>query len=173
VLIAAALAMTGCESDERSATSATAPSVRVVRIAFAARQHLAEPVSFVITVRNAGDATIDDLVVTLRGLNARSGDGTQRPVWIVDEAPPAITAGEDTRTAGALAPGKQATLRWRLTPVAAGRHVVAWEVAANGRRGARALLSGGEPATGTRAVRVVADPPFARVDPRTGRVVRE
>jgi hypothetical protein len=177
--IAATLALAGCGGGERQ--DADEPSgtfaVDIVRAQFPARQHLAQQSAFVITVRNSGRETIPNLAVTLRGFATRDrqpdlSDPT-RPLWIVDESPAAgVTAYDDTWTAGRLAPGRRATLRWRVTPVVAGRHRLTYAVAAglNGR--ARAELDGGGRPQGAITVRVEDEPATARVDPATGRVIR-
>jgi hypothetical protein len=167
---AALLATAGCGADERPARDTGSATVRIERVAFAARQHLAQQSAFVITVRNAGDSAIARLGVTLTGLTRRDSDGTDQPLWIVDAAPPGVVAASgDTRTTGPLAPGKQTTLRWLLTPAAAGTHRLRYDVSA----GASTQLAGGGEPRGTLNVSVSAKPAFARVDPRTGRVVRE
>lgn len=56
-----------------------------------------------------------------------------------------------------------------MTAVLAGTHELAYAVAG----GARTRRAGGGEPRGTLTVRVNGRPPFARVDPRTGRVIRE
>lgn len=148
-------------------------TVEIVRTAFPARQRLGQQSSFVMTVRNAGDTTIPDLVVTLRGFSQRSVD-ERRPLWLVDASPPgAVTAVDDTWAAGALAPGARATLRWRVTAVLPGTHELDYAIAAGLGDRARARLAGGRAARGRLSVRVFARPAIARVYPPTGRVARE
>ena len=106
-----------------------------------------------------------------------------RPVWIVDAAPgacryscqnggpgAAVTAYANTWALGRLAPGHTARFDWAVTAVKAGRHVVAWEVAAglNGR--ARAVLAGGGPPHGTFTVHVGSQPPQSYVN-NNGQIV--
>jgi len=174
VLIAVVPALIGCGSADRRDRSNEVRTVDIVRVAFPKAQRLARPVTFAITVRNAGDEAIGNLVVTLSGLSERAADGTERPLWVVDDAPPEqVAATDDTRAAGPLKPGAATTLRWRLTPVAQGIHDVTYEVAAGIGDPPRAQLpDGGEPRD-TVTVGVTATPPHTRVDPRTGRVVGE
>ncbi len=153
-------------------------TIAVERASFPARQHLAEQVTLVLTVRNTGDEAIPELVATVRGFTDRSGGPRNadlgRDLWIVDEGPgSAATAFEDTWTAGRLAPGRATTLRWTLTPVVAGTHTVRYELAPSLAGGARAQLAdgAGRPAGALRA-RVTDTPARARVDPRTGQVQR-
>lgn len=80
-----------------------------------------------------------------------------RPLWIVNRAPggchfqcnaPGGEAGggasalANTWALGRLAPGRTAVFTWSLTAVAAGRHVVAWQVDGNLTGTARALSRG-------------------------------
>jgi hypothetical protein len=90
-----------------------------------------------------------------------------RPLWIVDRAPgpcgyscrnggqgAAVTAYANTWALGRLKPGATARFDWAVTAVQAGKHVVAWQVAAglNGR--AKAVLASGAAPHGTFAVNV-------------------
>jgi hypothetical protein len=175
-----AFAAAGCGGGERRDAGSTGGSysVDIVRAQFPARQHLADKPQFVMTVRNAGDATIPNLAVTVHGFSERTSSSTQadprRLVWLIDEEPPGgVTAIDDTWTAGALAPGATTTLRWHVTPVAAGTHAVRYAVAADLQGAARTSLAGGGTPRGTVTVRVAARPAQARVDPRTGQVIRE
>ena len=151
--------------------------VAVERRSFPSEQRLAKQATLVLAVRNTGDETIPDLVVTVRGFQDRAG-GSQdadlgRNLWIVDEGPgAAATAFADTWTAGRLAPGRSATLRWRVTPVVAGTHTVRYEVAPALTGAARAQVAGGGRPAGALRVRVSGRPAQARVDPDTGKVRR-
>jgi hypothetical protein len=174
------LAAAGCGGGERrdAGVAAGTYTVDIARVRFPARQHLGDSPAFVMTVRNAGEATIPNLAVTLHGFSQRSGDASQADtrhlVWLVDEFPPgSVTAIEDTWAAGPLEPGAQVTLRWRVTPVLAGTHALDYAVAADVAGPSRTRLAdGGRPRGGITA-RVDERPPLTRVDPRTGRVVRE
>jgi hypothetical protein len=171
-MAAAALAVTGCGggADAKPEPAGGGHTVRVERVAFPARQHLAQHATFAITVRNAGDTTIASVTGTLRGLAKRAPDGTDQKVWIADAPRDDSVAGiDDARIAGPLNAGDAVTLRWDLTATAPGRHVLTWEVAA----GARTRVAGGGKLRGSVTTQVVAKPPFARVDPRTGLVIRE
>lgn len=177
LLAAALVALGGCGDDERSDEPTGSYSVAVERVAFPARQRLAQRSSFVLRVRNAGDRAIPDLVVTLRGFSDEQGaDRTarRRDVWIVDGPPAgATTAIEDTWSAGALRAGATRTLRWIVTPVVAGTFRLRYAIAPGLSGSGRARIAGGRRAAGTLPVRVFDTPPKTRVDPRSGRVVRE
>jgi hypothetical protein len=90
-----------------------------------------------------------------------------RPLWIIDRAPgvcgyscqnggqgAAVTAYANTWALGRLAPGKTARFEWAVTAVKAGKHVVAWQVAAGLNGKAKAVLSNGAAPHGTFAVDV-------------------
>jgi hypothetical protein len=79
-----------------------------------------------------------------------------RPLWVIDSGPgacgyscqnggqgAAVTAYANTWALGRLAPGHTARFDWAVTAVSAGRHVLAWEVAAGLNGKAKAVLSGG------------------------------
>ncbi len=179
---AAVLTFAGCGGGGGERRDADAPkgtyTVAVKRATFPSEQHLAQRSALVIAVRNAGEETIPDLSVVVRGFTdrrggARNADPT-RDLWIVDRGPArAATAFADTWTAGHLAPGDTATLRWDVTPVVAGRHELTYEIAPALAGSARAQLAGGREPQGTLAVRVLDEPASARVDPRTGGVQRQ
>jgi hypothetical protein len=182
VVAAASLVLTaaGCGGGERrdAATVDRTYTVDIVRAQFHARQKLGDSPAFVMTVRNAGEATIPDLVVTLHGFSQRSGDASQADtrnlVWLIDESPPGSdTAIEDAWAAGPLERGAQVTLRWRVTPVLAGTHALHYALAADLAGPARTRLADGGQPRASITVRVDERPPQTRVDPRTGRVVRE
>lgn len=101
-----------------------------------------------------------------------------RPLWIVNRGPGGchfhcnapggsgvggVTAYANTWALGRLAPGRTARFVWLLTPVVAGRHVVAWEVAGNLTGRARAVARRGGTPGGTFAVTVASAPPRTRV----------
>lgn len=106
-----------------------------------------------------------------------------RPLWIVDQAPgpclyackgggqgAAVTAYSNTWALGRLKPGHTARFDWAVTAVTAGRHLVAWEVAAGLNGKAKAVLSGGGRPHGTFAVDVTQAPPQTYVN-NNGQIV--
>ena len=175
----ATVSLSACGADARRDADAAEGTytVAVERRSFPAEQHLAKAAALVLTVRNAGDEAIPDLVVTVRGFRDRSGGSRDadlgRDLWLVDQGPgAAATAFDDTWAAGPLAAGRSATLRWRVTPVVAGTHTLRYEVAPATAGAARAQLAGGGSPAGSLRVRVSGEPAQARVDPRTGAVQR-
>ena len=90
-----------------------------------------------------------------------------RPLWVIDRGPgvcgyscqnggqgAGVTAYANTWALGRLAPGKTARFDWAVTAVKAGKHVVAWQVAAGLNGKAKAVLSNGSAPKGTFAVNV-------------------
>ncbi len=175
VVAAATSLLAGCGNDSSDAGGNDARyTVEVVRAEFPRLQRLAEESTFEIAVRNTGDEAIPNLAVTVRGLAQRSADNPSRSLWIID-APPrgAGTASTDTWTAGRVQPGATATLRWLVTPAEAGKRTLSYAVAGGLEGDVRAALADGATPRGSIAVRVTDKAPKARVDPRTGDVIRD
>ena len=177
---AAALAGAGCGGGERQ--DAAEPSgtfqVDVVRASFPTKQHLAQPERFVIAVRNSGQKTVPNVAVTVSSFAERSEQAgladSQRAVWIIDDSPRGgQTAYTNTWALGRLAPGQTRRFVWRVTAVQSGTHTVKWQVAAGLNGKAKATLSGNRAPAGSVTVDVSDKPGQARVDPKTGKVVRE
>jgi len=178
--VAAALSLAACGGGERR--DAGVPdgtfTVAIERATFAPKQRLAQRNALVLRVRNAGDEAIPNLVVTVRGFKdqlggARNADAG-RDLWIVDREPAGTTtAFADTWSAGRLKPDATAELRWEVTPVVAGSHRLTYEIAPSIAGAGRAQLPGGALPRGALTVRVTDTPAKARVDPRTGAVVRQ
>jgi len=108
-----------------------------------------------------------------------------RPVWIVDRGPgpcryschnggagAAVTAYSNTWALGALKPGRTVSFDWAVTSVSAGRHVVAWQVAAGLNGKARAVLADGSAPHGTFSVHIAAAPQQSYVD-NNGKIVTQ
>jgi hypothetical protein len=175
------LVLAGCGGGQERRDAGVADrsyTVAVQRASFLPRQRLAQRNALVIAVRNAGEEAIPNLTVTVRGFTDRSGGPRNadlgRDLWIVDRAPAgAATAFEDTWASGRLEPGRTATLRWQVTPVVAGTHNLTYEIAPATVGSGRVELTGGAEPRGSLTVRVSGRPPRARVDPRTGDVIRQ
>ncbi len=106
-----------------------------------------------------------------------------RPVWIIDHPPGLcgyscasggpgayVTAYTNTWAAGALRPGATAVFDWAVTALRAGRHVVAYQVAAGLNGKARAVLADGSAPTGSFQVTISNQPQQAYVN-NQGQVV--
>jgi hypothetical protein len=107
-----------------------------------------------------------------------------RPVWVIDRPPGRcayscvnggagsnVSADANTWQGGALKPGATATFSWGVTAVAAGMHVVAWEVAPGIYGKARATLPNGSAPQGTFAVNIAHAPAQSYVND-AGQVVQ-
>jgi hypothetical protein len=106
-----------------------------------------------------------------------------RPTWVVDSAPgpcgysckaggqgAAVTAYSNTWALGQLKPGQTAKFDWAVTAVSAGKHVVAWQVAAGLNGLAKAVLADGSKPGGTFAVNIASAPQQSYVD-NNGQIV--
>jgi hypothetical protein len=106
-----------------------------------------------------------------------------RPLWIVDRAPgpcqyscknggqgEGVTADANTWALGRLEPGQTVRFDWSVTAVAAGHHVLAWEVAAGLNGNAKAVVAGGSHPHGTFSVNVTQKPPQTYVN-NNGQIV--
>jgi len=108
---------------------------------------------------------------------------SSRPLWIIDRAPggcgyscqnggpgAAVTSYANTWALGRLAPGKTARFDWAVTAVKAGKHVLAWQVAAGLNGKAKAVLANGSAPKGTFAVKVGTAPAQSYVN-NNGQIV--
>jgi hypothetical protein len=176
----AALAVAGCGGGERQDASEPSGSFRVdiVKASFPTKQHLAKSERFVIAVRNSGRKAVPNVAVTVSSFASRSQQAgladPSRAVWVIDAGPRGgDTAYTNTWALGRLAPGQTRRFVWRVTAVQAGTHTVKWQVAAGLNGKAKATLSGNRAPAGSVTVDVSKKPAQARVDPDTGKVVRE
>jgi hypothetical protein len=103
--------------------------------------------------------------------NAKYLANPSRPIWVVDQGPgpcgyscanggtgAGVTAYSNTWALGPLRPGQTVRFDWKVTAVAPGRHVVAWEVAAGLNGKAHAVAANGSVPQGTFAVDVANKP---------------
>jgi hypothetical protein len=110
-------------------------------------------------------------------LNQTGVANPSRPIWVVEHGPGScqyscenggagagVSAYSNTWALGTLHPGRTVSFDWQLTAVSAGRHVVAWEVAAGLNGKARAVLAGGGTPHGTFAVQISRKPAQSYVD---------
>ena len=106
-----------------------------------------------------------------------------RPLWVIDQGPgacgyscrnggqgAAVTAYANTWALGRLAPGHTARFDWAVTAVQAGKHVIAWEVAAGLAGKAKAVQSGGSAPRGTFTVTINSAPAQSYVN-NNGQIV--
>jgi hypothetical protein len=175
-----ALAVAGCGGGERQDANEPSGSFRVavVRASFPTKQRLAEPERFVIAVRNTGTKAVPNVAVTVTSFASRSEQAgladPDRAVWIVDDGPRGgDTAYTNTWALGRLAPGQTRRFVWRVTAVQPGTHTVKWQVAAGLNGKAKATLADNSAPAGSFTVDISDRPSQARVDPETGKVVRD
>lgn len=145
-LLIGAVLVAGCGGEARQ--DADEPSgefkVEVVRASFPRVQHVAEDVELKLTVRNGEqDRSLRTVAVTVE-TKARGDDATLafgqnqrgegladagRPVWVLDEGPlGGDTAVVNTWLAGALGPGRERELVWKLVPSRPGTYEVSYRV---------------------------------------------
>jgi hypothetical protein len=174
-----ALVVSGCGGGQRQ--DANEPSgtfrVAVLRASFPVKQRLATPVRMVITVRNTGNEAVPNLAVTVNSFATRSEEpglaDPSRAVWIVDDGPRGgDTAYVGTWALGRLEPGQARRFVWRVTAVQPGTHTVKWQVAAGLNGKAKATLAGNRAPAGSFMVDISDKPSQTKVDPETGKVVR-
>jgi hypothetical protein len=175
----AALAATGCGGGTRQDASEPSGTFRVdvVRASFPTKQRLAKSERMVIAVRNSGTKDVPNLAVTVSSFASRSEQAgladPNRAVWIIDEGPRGgDTAYTNTWALGRLAPGQTRRFVWRVTAVQSGTHTVKWQVAAGLNGKAKAAMADNRAPEGSFTVDVSDKPSQARVDPETGKVVR-
>jgi hypothetical protein len=169
VVVPCLLALAGCgggERQDKNEASGNFP-VEVVKASFPAKQKLAKSSELVVTVRNAGRATIPNIGVTVNGLNEKSKQpdlaDAERPVFAIngvqvkiagfpeskDAAPRGCdTAYVNTWACGPLKANEMKTFKWSVTAVRAGDYRIAWRVNAGLDGKAKAVAQGGGPAPG-------------------------
>ncbi len=150
-------------------------SVEVSKAEFPAEQSLAKESEMSIVVKNTDDKPLPDVAVTVDRFSKASDQAgladAQRPVWIVDRGPfGGETAFVNTWALGPLAPGESKTFTWKVTAVQAGAHDIAYKVSP-GLDG-RARVADPARAAGTFRINISQKPAQARVDPKTGEVIR-
>ena len=205
--IAIALALSGavvllpaCGGSESERQDASEPAgeypVEVTKAKFPTRQRLAEQSDLELAIENIGDEQIPDLAVTIC-LDSCEADGPfslrsdqsglanpNRPVWILEEDYPKLTAPSisakeldkeptagaeaaqtNTFSFGAVAPGDEVSAVWRVTPVQGGTYTVNYEIAAGLTGKAKAITADGSSAEGSFVVTISTKPPKATVEP--------
>lgn len=165
--------------------------VQIVKSDFPNRQRLAEATDLALAIRNAGDKTIPNLVITIStdpnaddSFSVRSEQQglaiPTKPVWTLEsgypklagETAPAGAEAAQTRSYafGPLEPGATKAMIWRVTPVVAGTYTVRYKVAAGLNGKAVAVTPDGSVPEGEFVVRISDNPPQTRVDD-SGKVV--
>jgi hypothetical protein len=175
-----AFAVAGCGGGERQDKNEPSGtfSLNVVRAAFPKAQSLAKQEALTIAVKNTDSRAIPDLAVTVDSFSTRSQEpglaDPERPVWIVDEGPiGGTTAYTNTWALGRLAPGATRTFTWKVTAIQPGTHTVKYRVAAGLNGKAKAKVNGHDDFQGSFTVAISGKPAQSKVDPDTGKVIRE
>jgi hypothetical protein len=176
----AVFAVAGCGGGERQDSNEPSGtfSMNVVKAAFPPSQSLAKQEAMTISVKNTDSRPIPDLAVTVDSFSTRSQQAgladPERPVWIVDEGPTGgTTAYTNTWALGRLAPGATRTFTWKVTAIQAGTHTVKYRVAAGLNGKAKAKINGRDDFEGAFKVAISGKPANSKVDPDTGKVIRE
>jgi hypothetical protein len=181
-----ALLIAGCGGDaprQDKDEPSRAYDVEIVKASFPKRQSLAERARMRITVRNADDATIPNIAVTLTSDDAEGGGGfvsqsdqaglaePTKTLWIVDSEPRGGgTAYVSTWALGPLRAGQTRSFTWDVTPMVAGAHTIRYRVAAGLAGKAKAQTTRGDEAAGVFKVDVSRKPPQGSVDLESGEV---
>jgi hypothetical protein len=185
IVLVGLVALAGCGGGERQ--DANEPegdfAVEAVSASFPKKQQLAQRSQLEITLRNAGDETIPNIAVTVKGMNYRSTQeglaDAERPQFVVNGIPKEIggfpeakdatpmgcdTAYVDTWACGPLKPGRERTFRWSVTAVKAGPYDITWRASAGLDGKARAVAAGGgEAPRGSFSGTVSDKPPQTRI----------
>ena len=191
---AAVAVLAGCGGGERQDENEPEGTYRVdvTEASFPGDQKLAKPSTLRIIVKNAGNETIPNIAVTLRGLDERiEGEDLadpERPIFVINGAPEQIgglpesraqaprggdTAYVDTWALGELAPGKVRTFTWKVTAVEAGPYRLTYEVSAGLDGKAKAVTQSGRQPTGVFIGTVDDTPPDARIADDGRTIIRD
>ena len=175
-----AVAVAGCGGGQRQDKNEPSGtfSMNVVKAAFPTSQSLAQQEALTIAVKNTDSRPIPDLAVTVDSFTTRSQQpglaDPNRPVWIVDEGPVGgTTAYTNTWALGSVPPGATRTFIWKVTAIQPGTHTVKYRVAAGLNGKARAKVNGQPDFQGSFTVAISGKPAQSRVDPNTGKVIRQ
>lgn len=166
-------------------------TVTIAHASFPAHQSIVRPAKMTIAVRNASDATMPNVAVTVDSFDYTSHypglADDKKPIWVLETGPGAVpkervqseeisppgggqTAYVNTWALGPLAPGHTRTFVWHVTPVKAGDYTVHYTVAAGLAGRSRALLADGSIPRGAFHVTITQPPPGTHINPNTGRV---
>lgn len=186
--MAALLVACGGESSSDSNERAGTYQLEVVDASFPNEQFLGQTTLMKLGVRNAGDETVPNLVVTI-GVGGKAGADSalpfgvrdaqaglaqsDRPVWVLAEHYPrfagssdpggASTSNRKTFALGPLKPGATATAIWKLSAVRAGDWQVLYRVGAGLGTQVKAEVPGGGPVGGSFAAAITSDLPETEV----------
>jgi N-acetylmuramoyl-L-alanine amidase len=144
--ILVALLAAGCGEARQDADEPSGEfKVEIADASFPATQHVAEDVELKVRVRNGeAEERLRNVAVTVEtaprgeedsalafGQNVRDAglSDAGRPIWVLDAGPAgADTVAVNTWSAGALAPGQEKELTWKLVASRAGTYEVSYRV---------------------------------------------
>lgn len=175
-LLALPLSMAACGGERQDANEPSGSfSMDVADATFPAQQTLAEASEMKVTVKNGDSKPLPDVSVTVDSFTTRVKQpglaDPQRPVWVVDKGPVGgETAFVDTWALGSLAPGQSRTFVWKVTAIRAGSYTIKYK-ASPGLDG-KATPADASAVGGEFRVKIDPKPAQARVDPKTGKVIR-
>jgi hypothetical protein len=163
-LVAIMALLTACGSDKQDKNEPSGTwKLDVLSASFPGKQHLGEPTTLQITVKNSDSREVPNLAVTVDGFDQRRDDPTladpKRPIWIVNTPPEnANSAYTNTWAIGSVPAGQVRTFTWNVTAVRAGTYSVRYRVAAGLNGKAKAELPDGSPPRGSFIARVSRTP---------------
>ncbi len=178
IVLVCLIAAVGCGGGERQDENEPEGdfAVEVVASSFPKQQKLAQSSDLMVSVRNAGDETVPNVAITLRGLDYRATqpslanadrpqfaiNGVPREIGGFPEAKDATPLGCDsayvnTWACGPLKPGAERTFVWKMTAVKAGPYDISWRVAAGLHGKSKAVAAGGGAAPSGRFSGTVSD----------------
>lgn len=170
-VLSAALAATflvaaGCGGDSQTAGDPNDTFEVSVRNAdFPSEQRLGRKADLTLTIENAGAQAMPNLAVTIDGFSYRNRQpglaDPERPVWVVDKAPPgSTTAYNNTFSLAELQPGERTTATWTVVPVKPGERTVTWRIVGDLAGNAKTIQPDGSAARGDFRVRIASSPVY-------------
>ncbi|HET6997507.1 MAG TPA: hypothetical protein VFI03_02870 [Solirubrobacterales bacterium] len=178
----------GGESSSDANEPAGTYDVRVTDASFPTEQRLGQTSMLKLGVRNTGEKTVPNLVVTI-SIGGKEGETSalpfgihdpqpglaqpDRPVWVLAATYPrfagssdpggASTSNAKTFSFGTLKPGETTNVVWKLSAVKAGHFTVHYKVGAGLSGSAKAETTGGVAPGGSFVTEISAVPPDTEV----------
>jgi hypothetical protein len=164
MLVAATAILGACGADKQDKNEPSGTwKLDVLSASFPGKQHLGEPTTLQITVKNSDSRDVPNLAVTVDGFDQRRDDPTladpKRPIWIVNTPPAnANSAYTNTWAIGRVPADQTRTFKWNVTAVRAGTYSLRYKVAAGLNGKAKAELPDGSQPKGSFIARVSRTP---------------
>jgi hypothetical protein len=165
VLVAACGGGARQDTDEASGTY----KLDIISASFPGRQRLGQESELRIRVKNASNAALPNLAVTVEGFHQRVDDPTladpRRNIWLINQIPfNSDSAFTDTWTLGSVPAGATRSAVWKVTAVRTGTYSLRYRVAAGTDGKAKAELPDGGPPRGSFIARISKTPRSTRVN---------